>query len=508
MEFRRYLEILGRRAPIVLVVSTLAMAVVTASGILTPPEYTARATVQALWEVGTYDLSPRREADWRLLTTYGQILQSDPLLADAIDLLAPRSSSLTTSILRKQVEVGLVPDSDIITVSVQNADPGLAQDLANTLSALLVEYAQTMHIGNSQPTHEIVQEQVASLGEEIQEDYLRLGTLQADGSNSSEVGGLEQLIERKQYVYRDMVERSQLVQSYEALRANAVKVIGAATLPTEPLSRLGRREIGLSLVLGLIGGIALALVLESLDTRIRSLRQLERVTDLPVLGSVPRGTQIIPKPGASGERGNRQSLDEAYALLSINLQAQSKKTSFQSLLITDAFSKTRKVAVAANLASATAQSGWKTLIVGADLRQPTLHEVFGLSNARGLTSVLDGTASPTEAVQASEVPNLSVLTSGPIPANPPALLSSSDMAGLVKELTRDFDLVVLESPSTVAAPDAAAMGRVVDGSILLLDQSSSTEEQIRAALKQLQTAGAQMLGLVFVKRNSRQGDLQ
>lgn len=508
MELRRYLETLGRRAPVVFVVATLAMVVVTVSGFLIPPEYTATATVQALWEVGVYDLSPRQQADWQLLTTYRQLLNSEPLLREAINRLAPRTSALTTSKLREQVDVYIAPDSDILTVSVRDTDPALARDLANVMSAVLVEYAQTINIGSSQSAHEIVQEQIASLAREIQEDYRQLEALRSDGTNSTEADSLEQLIGRKESVFRDMVDRSQLVLSYESLRANAVRVIGEAMLPTEAQNRLGRREIGLSLVFGLIGGIALALVLENLDTRIRSLRQLERITDLPVLGSVPKDVQATLGPGNPADQRGYQSLDDTYELLSINVQAQEEKGSFRSLLVTSIFPKKEKPAVAANLAFTAAQSGRKTLIVDGDLHQPTLHAVFRLNNLRGLTNLLNGTASAWEVVQDSEIPELSVLTTGPIPAVPAALLRSSEMSALIRQLTQDFELVILESPSTLAAPDAAAIGQIADRTILLLDQSSSTEEQIRSALRQLQTAGAQMLGLVFVKKNKRQGDLQ
>jgi capsular exopolysaccharide synthesis family protein len=221
---------------------------------------------------------------------------------------------------------------------------------------------------------------------------------------------------------------------------------------------------------------------------------------------VPRDSQTIT--GDQGEGGSRHPVDEAYALLAINLQARSSEGSLGSILVTEASSRKGKNAAAANLASATAQSGRNTLVVDADLRQPTVHKTFGLSNAQGLTNVLDGAVTPAEAVQASDVPSLSVLTTGPLPSNPPALLASVNMADSIRQLTERFELVVLESPSTAAAPDAAAVGRVVDGVVVLLDQDASTDEQLRAALMQLQTAGARMLGLVIVKKNSRQRDLQ
>ena len=170
MELQLYLDILKRRAWVIIIVAALVMAVVTSAGLVIPPKYEAKVTMRVLVDVGVANLSMSNTYAERLMNTYGRVLTSGPLLAETIDRLSPETSSLTVSVLRKEmVQIEVIPDTELITVAVQDRDPVLAQDIANMLATLLIEYAQDFYVGSSQSTRQILELQLADMEVEIED---------------------------------------------------------------------------------------------------------------------------------------------------------------------------------------------------------------------------------------------------------------------------------------------------------------------------------------------------
>jgi capsular polysaccharide biosynthesis protein len=321
MELQLYLDILKRRALIIAIVAALAMSVVAAVGILKPPIYTARTTVRVLLEVGITDFRVPESHNERLLNTCRHILKSRSALDEAISRLSPRTSSLTVGGLSQNVSSEIVKDTDLISIAVRNRDPALARDLANTLATLLTEYAQHLYVGSSMVAREVVEEQLASIEKQLESDYQQLDILLASGAPAGQAEALRSKIRSEEDAHDRLSDRYELARMNEALRANSITIVTPASLPTVPSNTLGLKQIGLSLLVGLFGGVGLALVLENLDTRIHSSHQLERQTNLPVLGVVPQGVlSLNGSPHANGTY-NAKSIEEAYRLLSINLQA-------------------------------------------------------------------------------------------------------------------------------------------------------------------------------------------
>lgn len=508
MEIRRFLDTLYRRAPVVIVVAAAAMMTVTAAGILIPPVYAARSTVQALWDVGVYDISPRDYVTDRLVNTYIEVLKSETVLEEAIRRAAPEGSTLSVQELAQHVEAVAIPDTDLISISVQSGDPALAQRLANTLATLLVEYARSSFIGIEASGEQLLAKQAAAFREELLEDYQVLSTAEALDADSTEARGLKRQVQQKEDAYRRMLERAELVEAYESLRANSVKVMSPASVPRVPINSMGRREIALSLVIGLCGGIGLALLLDYMDPRIRSPQQAERVTDLAVLGSVPRGLLSEDNPGAGTTAAKSQAIEESYELLSINLEALSAERPLQTVLITSTTPNGERGEVATNLGPVVARSGSTVLLADTDLLQPTLHRTHGVHNRMGLSTVLEGQISLDEAIQSTRNPRVHVLSSGPVPANPIQVLRSPRMAAVLDELQQEFDVIVVDTPPALSEPNAAVLARHVAGVVLLVDQLLSTEEQVGETVQQLQAAGGHMLGIVFVQKGSKRRRLR
>ena len=167
MDLRLYLDIFKRRALVIVIVSAMALAVTATVGLLRSPVYTSRTTVRIMLDVGVADFKIWGDHAQRLLNTYGHVLESGPTLQEAIDRLSPRTSMLTVSELRGRVKTEVVPTTELISISVEDGDPALARDLANTLAALLTEYAQNLYVGSSKSTFQIMQEQLTTLERDI-----------------------------------------------------------------------------------------------------------------------------------------------------------------------------------------------------------------------------------------------------------------------------------------------------------------------------------------------------
>jgi capsular exopolysaccharide synthesis family protein len=505
VELRIYLDILRRRAVAIVTVMGLTVTVVVMAGLLSTPIYTAGATVRVIQEVGVQDLRIGTAYGDRLTNTYVRVLTSWPVLAQAAERLG---SSLLPGQLSEKVEVEVVPDTELLSIAVQDQDSVFARDLANTLAELLVEHVQSLYMGNGKSTRQILAEQLAGMETDLEKDRLRLAALLAEGGVGADVEALTREIEFKEDAYDRLLDRYELARLNEALRANTVTVIAPATLPRAPSNSIGLKEVGLSLVVGLFGGIGLALVLENLDTRIYSPHQLDHLAHLPVLGTVPKGLLSMDSPEHANGTGRSRPIEEAYRLLSINLQMLKEDFPLQTVLITSALSKEGKSTVAANLAQMLAERGQTVFLVESDLRHPTIEKIFDIDNGVGLSNLLTeptpvSDTALSQVLHPAEQTCLFVIGGGPKPANPTALLASPPIAEILDYLGAQGQITLLNAPPVLGMADASVLARRVDGVILVVRQAQSRREQVLAALKQLQASRARVLGFVFIQKDDK-----
>ncbi len=213
----------------------------------------------------------------------------------------------------------------------------------------------------------------------------------------------------------------------------------------------------------------------------------------------------------------RSPAAEAYRTLRTNLQFSSIEKPVRTLLLTSPQPGEDKSVAVANLAVTFAQMGSRVILVDADLRRPALHTIFGLSNQQGLTSSLlnAGSAAPANngkgkiyspfadlpLIQTS-VPNLRLLTSGPLPPNPAEILGSSLMRDLIDYLRNEADYVLFDAPPLLAVTDAAVLAAKLDGALLVLKAGKTSRDEAREAKEQLEKVHANLLGSVL--NNARQ----
>ncbi len=211
----------------------------------------------------------------------------------------------------------------------------------------------------------------------------------------------------------------------------------------------------------------------------------------------------------------RSPTSEAYRSLRTNIQFSSLEQPLRTLLLTSPRPGQDKTIAAANLAVIFAQMGSRVILIDADLRRPALHRIFGLANDQGLTTALlsraaAGLANGSPAVvqelapAAPNIPNLRILTSGPLPPNPAEVLSSAVMRGLIESLKSEADYIIFDSPPVLAVTDAALLATGLDGVLLVLRAGATNRDDAREAKAHLEQVHANLLGIILTNaRESR-----
>ncbi|PKR77821.1 capsular biosynthesis protein [Halalkalibacillus sediminis] len=193
----------------------------------------------------------------------------------------------------------------------------------------------------------------------------------------------------------------------------------------------------------------------------------------------------------------KSPISEQFRTLRTNLQFASVDNELRSMIVTSTAPEEGKSITSANLAIVYAQQGLKVLFVDADLRKPTMHYTFRLSNTSGLSSLLIGKQSLDEVVEHDHIANLDLLPSGPIPPNPSELIGSRRMSRFIEEATKTYDLVLFDTPPVVAVTDAQLLANYVDGALLVI-RSGQTNKQVAVKAKELlDQANANILGTVL-----------
>jgi capsular exopolysaccharide synthesis family protein len=271
-----------------------------------------------------------------------------------------------------------------------------------------------------------------------------------------------------------------------------VQITSPANFPGSPVSPRPAFDLTVGIVLGLLTGLGLAALLESLDRTVKSVAQGDAVTGVPMVGLIPkrRGGGLVVSTDTQSPEG------EPYRSLRTAVRFLDPDKPLRSVLVTSPTPGDGKTVTAANLAAALAASGERVIAVDADLRVPRLAEAFGLDRSVGLTSLVLGTASLDEALQEWS-PHLSILASGPLPPNPSEILGSQLVHSLFQELSARADVVIIDAPPVLPVADAVALSVQVDGVLIVLRHGITMRSSSAEATRRLESAGANLLGFVL-----------
>lgn len=274
-----------------------------------------------------------------------------------------------------------------------------------------------------------------------------------------------------------------------------MKTVSSAQVATVPASPNVMFILVTGLLAGLVLGVAYALGRELLDTRVREEKDLERVTDIPLIGKVGLKRRTAPA-GLVMRAMPRSPLAEEYRRICANLEFIDVDNRPRVVVVTSPLPQDGKSTTAANLALAMAERHPRVLLIDADLRRPSVADICGIEGELGLTTVLVGACTREEAITVW-ANALHVMPAGSVPPNPSQLLGSTAMRDLVEHLSSEYDFIVIDSPPLLPASDALGLAHVSDGAIVMARFNSTRRQNLAKTLESLEAVNARVLGVVL-----------
>jgi capsular exopolysaccharide synthesis family protein len=310
-------------------------------------------------------------------------------------------------------------------------------------------------------------------------------------------------------IFMMMREKYEENRIAEAGQIGSVRIVDIARPPRVPVKPKKRTNILLGIILGFGLGVGITFFREYIDTTFKSSEDVER-TGMAVLGLIPFiSTQRVGRHHhKNGEFMRIESrlithfapkspISEAYRTLRTNIQYANPDRKTKTILMTSSGMGEGKSTSVANLAITFAQMGAKTLLVDTDLRRPVLHGIFEQSRNEGLTTVLVGRLTLDQAVKASKIDNLAVLTSGTLPPNPSELLASKQMEKMIDEATHKYDIVLFDTPPVIPVTDAAVLAPKMDAVVLVVRHGVTNKDALSRSRMLLDNVKANLLGVLF-----------
>ena len=264
--------------------------------------------------------------------------------------------------------------------------------------------------------------------------------------------------------------------------------------PNKPLN------IALGIIIGLVVGVGLAFFIEYLDTSVKTIDDVERSLQSPVLGVIPQNVGLVLEEGVDSPHA------EAYRVLRTNILFSRKDEKLNTVAVVSAGAGEGKSTTVFNLASVFAQSKQRTLIVDSDLRRPTLHKMLGISNNLGLTNYLMKQNTLEEVIQTTDLPTLDFLASGKLPSSSLGILSSLQMKDLINELKRRYDFVFFDSPPIMGVSDASILASEVDMTLQVIQYRRYPQPMNIRAKQLIEKVGGNLVGIVLNNINMSQDE--
>ena len=309
-------------------------------------------------------------------------------------------------------------------------------------------------------------------------------------------------------LYNNLLQRLSEVGVSAMSRATNIQVVDRALFPRAPSEPNIPRNILLSILFGLMGGIGLAFLVEYFDNTVNNAQEIEKKMHVPSLGMVPLHKDLLSSKRPQliyADAGNPMA--EVFRSIGTFILFSSSSKPPKTILITSPGEKEGKSTISLNIAMSLAESLGNGILIDADLRKPKLHHSFGLDNKIGLSTCLSGNLEfdlgNGKLIRPTTAKGLNIMTSGPVPPNPAALLFSTRMKDLLASLYTRFNFVVIDAPPVMGMPDSIFLSTIVDGTILVVKAGETPRDALVATKKVFRNVNANLLGVVLngVKRN-------
>lgn len=380
------------------------------------------------------------------------------------------------------------PKMEQLQRQIAEIDQQIANEVASIRQAVEADYAAK------------VREQ-ASLETRVAEVKAEVLALQ---DRSTDYQTMKREVEANRALYDGLLQRMKEVGVVAGISTNNISIVDRAQVPGGPYKPNLRSNLIKALAIGLIAGVLLAFLIEHMDDTVKTSEDVEGRVGAPVLGVLPK---VSPRTQGIREaeipllaaKDPKSPLAEAVRSLRTQLIFSTADGAPRITHITSAGPGEGKTTVATSIAITFAQAGAKVLLIDADLRSPSLHRVFGLTNALGLTNYLAGDTKPADIAQATPVTRLFAITSGPLPPNPVELLSGAKMLDLLGLGTERFDYVLIDGPPVVGLADALVLANLSRATIFVVEAGRTRYGAIDGSLKRLKAANAAIVGAVMSK---------
>ncbi len=308
-------------------------------------------------------------------------------------------------------------------------------------------------------------------------------------------------LQNKQDLHKMLGEKIEADEADAQMPKSAlVTVINPATPGEMPVWPKKTTTIALGAFFGLLVGVSLAFFIEYLDTSVKTIDEVERVFQSPVLGVIPQnvGTLIAEGPDSSHA--------EAYRVLRTNILFSRKDDNLNTLVVVSAGMGEGKSTTVVNLATVFAQAGQRTLVVDSDLRRPTLHKVLRLNNDTGLVNYLLKQGTLDQVIQNTSVPMLDFMPSGKLPGRQVNILGSEPMRNLISELKQRYDFILFDSPPIMGLSDASVLASEVDMAIQIIQYRRYPQLMNIRAKQMVEKVGGNLIGIVLNNINMAQDE--
>lgn len=431
------------------------------------------------------------------------------------------------------------PETIVDVSSLQAEQARLERDYAERLNLFKPEWPAMQQLKTQidkgrENLAKVVRENAARIRDGARNDYLTalrreeslktvLGTQKSEAmalnTNAVEYKSLKTEVDAKRTMLDSLLKRQSETEAMSRLngeRQANVRVVDKALPPGGPYTPSLKRNGVFGLMGGLAVGMGLAFLLSLLDRSIRTPEQVEQLLGLPALGVVPAvggrpaggpAVRLFRKKADAAEKEPstiellpfhqpRSRIAERYRDLRTSLLL-SRAGGVKSLVVTSSFSREGKTTTAVNLAIVLGQLGKRVLLVDADLHKPRIHEILKISNRTGLVSVLVGNVEPARAIVGTEIPQVSVMPSGPSSPNPSGLLSSDAMSRFLSLAQMNFDYVILDAPPVMPVTDSIVLASQTDGAVLCIHGGDTPREQIARVRDKLLRSNVRILGVVI-----------
>lgn len=489
-DFRQYLGLVWQWAWLIVLITLLSGVIAFFVSQQITPVYQAstKLLVNEAPSTKTTDYTSVLASE-RLTRTYAEMMLTQPILATVSEQL---SLGVSSDLLRSSISVEPIKDTQLIQIKVDSVDPNQAAMIANSLVSVFSSQIQSLQAERFLVSKQSLQDQLLNIDSQIQHFAEQLSRT----TDSLERDRIESNSAQYRQIYSNLLLSLEQVRLAEAQTTSTVVQVEPAIPNYTPIRPRIINNTIIAALLAMILTIGLIFTIEAMDDTIKTPDEVNKNLHQPVLALIAHHTIEEGKPITESQP--RSPVSEAFRTLRTNVQYASVDNPLRSLLITSPDPGEGKTTIAVNLAIVLAQSGRRVILIDADLRRPAIHRQFRLPNKMGLSTLFFQSEIKLDGIlQTTRVPNLSLLTSGDLPPNPSELLGSQKMHHILVKAQSLADMVIIDTPPTLAVTDASVLMQIVDGAILIIQPGVTRLATAMGAVEQFQRVGSKVLGVVF-----------